>query len=266
MFLFWRELAANRRSLFVWAVSLAAFVVAFMAMYPGFSSDVEGLRNVIEQFPPAIKAAFNLSADTFLIAAGFYGYVLGFGVLAGAVQAMNLGTAAISQEITGHTADFLLTKPISRTHVLTSKLLAALVVIGLTNVVFVAMSFVALASVAPDEFEATTIGLLASTMVIVQLVFLALGLLMGVALPKVKSVVAVSLPTVFGFYVVGALGDVLGTDEVRYSSPFRYFDPAYIIENQAYEVRFLFIAAGIVVVCIAASYLVFLTKDVRSTT
>jgi ABC-2 type transport system permease protein len=264
--LFLRELAAYRKSTLTWTVSLAGLVVLFMAMYPGFSSDVEGLKNVLEQFPPAIKAAFNLTADTFLTAAGFFGYVLGFGILAGAIQAMNLGTGVISKEVAGKTADFLLSKPLTRTRIITSKLLAVFVAIVVTNVVFVAVSYAGIAALAPDEFEPTTILLLASTLFLVQMVFLALGALMGVVIPKVKSVVSVSLPTVFGFYILGALGDVLGNDEVRYVSPFRYFDPQYIIKNQAFESKYLVIAAAIVVVSLVLSYAIFLKKDVQSST
>lgn len=266
MNLFLRELAAYRKSTLIWVASLSGFVVLFMAMYPGFSSDVAGLKNVLEQFPAAIKAAFNLTAETFLTASGFYGYVLSFGILAAAIQAMNLGTGVISKEVAGKTADFLLSKPVTRTRVITAKLLAVFVAIVITNVVFVAVSYAGLAAVAPDEFEPTTVLLLASTLLLVQLVFVSLGAFMGVVLPKVKSVVSVSLPTVFGFYIIGALGDVLGNDEVRYVSPFRYFDPAYIIKNQALESKFLVIEAGIVVVALVLCYVIFLKKDVRSST
>lgn len=266
MNLFLRELAAYRKSALTWIVSLSGLVVLFMAMYPGFSSDVEGLKNVLEQFPPAIKAAFNLTAETFLSAAGFFGYVLSFGVLAGAIQAMNLGTGVISKEVAGKTADFLLSKPLTRTRVYTSKLGAVFLVIVVTNLVFVAVSYAGLAALAPDEFEPTTILLLASTLFLVQVVFLALGALMGVVLPKVKSVVSVSLPTVFGLYIAGALGDVLGNDEVRYVSPFRYFEPDYIIKNQALEPKYLIIAAAIVVVALVLGYAIFLKKDVQSST
>ena len=266
MNLFLRELRAYRRSTLIWAASLGVIVVLFMGLYPGFSSDVAGLEKVLEQFPAAIKAAFNLTADTFLTAAGFYGYVLSFVILAAAIQAMNLGTGVIAKEGSGKTADFLLSKPVTRSRVITAKLLAVMLAVVLTNLVVVAVSFAGMAAVAPDEFEPVTIGLMAFTMLLVQIVFLALGALMGVVLPKVKSVVSVSLPTVFAFYIIGALGDVLGNEEVRFVSPFRYFDPSYIIRNQSLETAYVILGAGIVVVAIALSYVVFLKKDVPSTT
>jgi len=264
--LFLREIAANRKSTLIWAVSLSAIAILFTAMYPGFSKDVDALARVLEQFPEAIKAAFNLTADTFLTVEGFYGYILSFAVLAAAIQAMNVGTGAISKEVAGKTADFLLSKPVTRTRVFGAKLLAGFAVIVVTSLVFAAVSYLAISAVAPGEADGGTVLLLASTLFLMQLVFLALGSLFGVVIPKIKSVIAVSLPTVFAFYIIGALGDVLGQDEVRYVSPFRYFDPAYIIQNQSLEAKYLVVGAIVMIVALAVSYLVFIKKDIRSAT
>jgi len=100
----------------------------------------------------------------------------------------------------------------------------------------------------------------------VQLIFLALGALFAVIIPKVKSVVSVSLPTVFAFYIIGAIGDVLENDSFRYVSPFRFYDTNYIITNASLESRYLAVEAAIVVVAIALAYVIYLKKDVRSST
>lgn len=80
-----------------------------------------------------------------------------------------------------------------------------------------------------EPFEASTFLLMASTLFLVQLFFLALGALFSVTIPRIKSVVAVSLPTVFTFYIVGMLGDVLANDEVRFITPFKFFETSDII-------------------------------------
>jgi len=95
-------------------------------------------------------------------------------------------------------------------------------------------------------------------------VFVALGALFSVLIPKVKSVVSVSLPTVFTLYIIGTLGEVLGNDNVRYMSPFKFYDTNYIINHVGLEGRFLVVEAAIIVVAIAASYLIYVKKDVRS--
>lgn len=266
MNLFLRELTAYRKSTIIWVVSLSGIVMLFMAMYPAFSQDVTALEDVLKNFPEAIRTAFNLNAETFLSVSGFYGYLLVFATLAASIQAMNLGAGVVSKEVAGKTADFLLSKPVTRTRVILAKLAAVFLTLVVTNAVFIGVSFAMISAAAPGEFKAGTVFLLVLSMFLVQLFFLAVGMLFGVALPKVKSVISVSLPTVFAFYIIGMLGDVLGNTEARYVSPFRYYDSAYIIRNASLESKYLVIEAGIVIVALGLSYLIFLKKDIHSAT
>lgn len=264
MNVFLRELSAYRKSTIIWCASLSAILVVFMALYPAFTTDVAALKEVLGQFPEALRDALNISMSSFFTVYGFYGYLLSFAILAGAIQAMNVGTGIISKEVSGKTADFLLSKPMTRARVVSAKLAAALTIIVVTNIVFSAVSYLAALVVATETFAAGTLFLLASTMFLVQLVFLALGALFAVLIPKVKSVIAVSMPTVFTLYIIGTLGDVLGNDQVRYMSPFKFYDTSYIIENVSLEGKFLALEAAIIVVVVAVSYVIYVKKDVRA--
>lgn len=265
MNLYLRELRAYGKATLIWAVSLSLIVVAFLSMYTAFSEDVESFRKVLESFPEALRLAFSINVGSFFTIYGFYGYLLGFATLAAAIQAANLGVGVVSKEVAGKTADFLLTRPLSRSRIITAKLLAVLTAILFTNVVFSAVSYAGAASVASgEEFDAGTFLLLSSTLLLVQLLFLALGILLSVVIPKVKSVVGVSLPTVFAFYIIGMIGEVLQNETFRYISPFRYYDTSYIVEHNAYETKYLLIEVAFVVVAIAASYAIYLKKDVRA--
>lgn len=264
MNLFLRELQANRKSTIIWIASLAGIVVLFMAMYPAFTSDVEAIKKVMQGFPPALQAAFGLNLETFFSVLGFYGYLLNFAVLAAAIQAMNLGVAAISKEVAGKTADFLISKPITRTRIIAGKFGAALLLLLITNILFIGVSYVAVLVATSEPFDVGTFFLLSLSMLQVQLIFLALGALFSVLLPKVKSVVAVSLPAVFGFYIIGTIGDLLENEEVRFVSPFRYFNYNNIIKDGAYEMEYVLIGAAFLVVAGAATYLIFRKQDIRA--
>ena len=266
MNVFLRELTAYRKSTVTWALSLSGIIVMFMALYPAFTTDIAATKEILSQFPPALRTALNISLANFFTLYGFFGYLLGFAMLAASIQAMNLGVGVISKEVSGKTADFLLSKPISRATVVTSKLGAALVMLLITNVVFWTVSFFAATAVSKEPFQAETLLLLLSTLLLVQLIFLALGALFAVIIPKVKSVVSVTLPTVFTFYIIGAIGDVLENDSVRYVSPFRFFDTNYIITNGSLEGKYLAVEAAIIVIAVALAYVLYLKKDVRSST
>ena len=105
---------------------------------------------------------------------------------------------------------------------------------------------------------------MASTMLLVQLMFLALGALFAVTIPKIKSVVAVSLPVVFAFYIIGTVGDLLGNEEFRFASPFRYYDMGYMVRNGSVETKFLVIEVLFVAAAIAATYVIYNKKDIHA--
>jgi len=261
---FLRELSAYRKSTIIWCASLSAILIVFMALYPAFTNDVAAARKVLSQFPEALRTALNISLANFFTIYGFYGYLLSFAILAGAIQAMNVGTGIISKEVSGKTADFLLSKPMTRARVVSAKLAAALTIIVITNVVFSGVSYLVALTVATEKFAAGKLFLMASTMFLVQLIFLALGALFAVLIPKIKSVIAVSMPTVFTLYIISTLGDVLGNDKVRYLSPFKFFDTNYIIKNVSLEGKFLALEAAIIIVAVALSYVIYVKKDVRA--
>jgi len=261
---FLREIRAYRKSTLIWMAALSGIVALFMGMFPAFTNDVEASRNLLSQLPEALRTAFNIQLANFFTIYGFYGYLLNFALLAGGIQAMNVGAGVISKEVAGKTADFLLSKPVTRSSVLTSKLAAALAVIVSTNVVFSLLAYLAALLMSEDPFGAGTFFLMSFTLFLIQLFFLALGALFAVIIPKIKSPVSVSLPTVFAFYIIGTLGDVLGNENVRYASPFKFYDSTYIINNTALEGRYLALEAVLVVAFIAATYVIFHKKDIRA--
>jgi ABC-2 type transport system permease protein len=261
---FLREVRAYRKSTLIWAASLSGLVILFMAMLPAFTNDVEASKKLIGQLPEAIRVAFNVNLANFFTVYGFYGYLLGFASVAGAIMAMNLGTGIISKEVSGKTADFLLSKPITRPKVISAKLAAALAAIVFTSAVFAGVGYAAALTASEEPVAAKTFFLMSLTFFLIQLLFLALGALFAVLLPKVKSVISVTLPTVFALYIIGTLGEVVGQDAVRFISPFRYYDSQYIIKNVGLESTYLILEAVLVVVAIAATYLIYAKKDVRA--
>lgn len=266
MNLYFRELKAYRKSMIIWSVALAAIVVLFMAIYPSFTKDVAASKQALANIPEAVRNALNLSLSNFFTIFGFFGYLLNFVLLAGAVQAMNLGTGIISKEDAGKTADFLLSKPITRRTVVTAKLAAALTVLVITNLVFIGVSLGFAEIVAKEAFNANVFLLLALTLFFVQLAFLALGIFFSVSLRRIKSVIGVSLPTVFAFYIIGTLGAIIGNQAIRYLTPFKFFDTDYISTHHGYEAVYLIIEAVFIVVAISASYWIYMKKDIRSAT
>jgi ABC-2 type transport system permease protein len=264
MSVFRRELKAYRNSTIIWTVALSLLVVTFLSLFPSFSNDVEVTKKILENLPPVVSSAIGISAQNFFNIYGFLSYLFTFVMLVGSVQAMNIGVGILSKEESSKTADFLLTKPISRSKVITNKLFAAFILLIITNIVFCSVALMMAVLVSIDSFDITTFLLVSAKLVLVQIIFLSLGFLLSVIIPKIKSTITVSLPVVFGFFIAGTVGEILRLDYIKYISPFKLYDSEYIISHNAYDIKLLLFEAVFVIVMTAASYIIFIKKDIRA--
>ena len=264
MNIFRHELRAYRKSTIIWTISLIMIVALFMSFYSSFAKDAEEFTKIMEGYPEAIRNLLGVNLINFFTILGFYSFLLTFITLCGAIQAMNLGTSIVSKEVREKTADFLLTKPVTRTAVMTAKLLAAFSSLVITNITYIAAASFILFQVKTDDFSVKLFMMLSLTIFFVQLLFLAIGIFISVMVPKIKSVLTVSLSTVFAFYFLGMFSSTTGEEAKRYLSPFKYFDTVYIIEHSSYEATFLITGAVIMILLIAASYYIYVKKDIHS--
>ncbi len=264
MNMFLHELKVYRKSTIAWTLALVALVILFLSMFPSISKEAESFKKLLEGFPEALRVAIGLSVENIGSILGFYSYIFLYISLVGAVQAMILGMSIVSKEIREKTADFLLTKPVTRTQILTSKILAAFTSIVFTNVFYIVAATAMASVVETKEYSIKTFLLLSLTLFFLQLIFLALGIIVSVVVPRIKSVLSISLGTVFAFFIMGAVASTTGDTAVRYITPFQYFDFAYIVQNSSYEYPFMIAAIGFIAVAITASYFVYSKRDIHA--
>ena len=264
MNMFLHELKAYRKSTIIWTCSLIAIIVIFLSMFPAFSREAETFKELLEGFPEPIRKAFGLSVESMSSILGFYSYTFLYITLCGAIQAMNLGTSIVSKEVREKTADFLLTKPVTRSQIMTSKLLAAFTSLVITNVAYLAASSIMASIVKTEDYSYKIFFMISITLFFVQLIFLALGVMVSVLARKIKSVIPISLGTVFGFFIAGMFASTIGDEAVRYITPFKYFDTNYIIKNSGYETTFIIVEIVFIIAAITASYVVYCKKDIHA--
>lgn len=235
-----------------------------MSLYPAFTKDVAVVKQLLESLPPALKDALGISLETFFSIYGFYIYILTYVFLGGAIFAMNLGVATTSKEERDKTADFLLTKPVNRSNILSAKILANISSILIVDICFFIAALLMARSVAGASFSPKTFLLISLILLFIQLIFLALGTLLSTVLPKIKSAIAVSLLTVFAFFIISMLGSVLGDEAVRYITPFKFFDPLYVVSHNGYETTYLTLEVIIITLSISSSYLFYNRRDIEA--
>ena len=264
MNIYLHELRFYRKNTLLWIVSLCAGTLFLFWMFPAFASNAATISELLQNYPAIIQKAFGLSMDKISTVPGFYSFIITFLMLCGAVQAISLGISVLTKESTGKTADFLLTKPLTRGHVLTAKLMAILTCVVVTSAVFIgaatAMAFV----FQNAAFDYTPFLLMSLAFFFIQVIFLALGIAIGAMVPKIRSVLPVSLSTVFGFFILGMVAAAMDLGDLYYLTPFKYFDTISILETSAYKLSFAATGAAVTVLAVLVGYIVYTRRDIHA--
>jgi ABC-2 type transport system permease protein len=264
MNIYFHELRSYRKNTIIWIAAICAGALLFFSMFPAFANNAGELAKVLKNYPPVVQKAFGLSMDQISNIPGFYSFIITFLTLCGAVQAMNLGISVVAKETTGKTADFLLTKPVTRKSVITSKLLAVFTCIAVTSGVYIGVSTALAMAVKVKDFDFTPFILMSLSFFFLQVIFLALGFVIAVVVPKIRSVLPVSLSVVFGFFIIGAVTATLNLEDLYYLSPFKYFNTTDILKASAYKPSFVIVGALVVAVSVLISYVLYSKKDIHA--
>ena len=257
------ELRTRLKSVLIWSLALTTMILFFFSLFPAFADQAALMNQMLEKFPPALREAFGLGNMDLATVLGFYSFIFIFVQLCLAVQAANYGFGLVSIEESEMTADFLLSKPVSRAEVLISKLLAALTSLTITNLVVWLVSFVSIILFRGNrDYDTGTLLLLLISIVILQLFFLGVGLVISLLVKRVRSVTPYSLGLAFGAYVLNAFSGVFADVKLEYITPFKHLDPAYIVRNGAFDTPLVMLNMAVTLISLVSSYWLYIHRDI----
>ena len=261
MNIFIRELKANLKSLVIWSVIIALLIMIGVAKFSAFAGDPKMLA-MLDSMPSALLDALNMRAFNLTTLSGFYGIMFIYFGLMGAIEAAMWGSDIISKEERDKTVEFSLVLPVSRSRVITAKALAALVNCFAFVLITWAVSLVGVRSYNPDQAFYDFLALEMQAMLAIELIFLAIGLLLGCAMKQYKlsgsTAVAIILVTYF-MSIIAVMQENL--DFLKYFTPFKYFDAGELFLNGKMDGMYLLFTAAIIVVCVAVAYWVYNKRD-----
>jgi ABC-2 type transport system permease protein len=261
--IFRHEFLARLRSVIIWSLAQAFLILFFFSLFQAFADQAALMNEMLSRFPPQMRAAFGLDNMDLSSVLGFFSFLFLFVQLCLAIQASNYGFGLVSIEESELTADFLLSKPVSRTQVMNSKLLAALTSLTITNLVIWVCSFIAIMAFRGGRtYQASTLILLLVSIVLFQLFFLSVGLLISLLVKRVRSVTPYGLGLGFGMYVLSAFSGVFGEVTLELITPFKHLDAAYIVKNSAYDTPLVLLNVGVTLVALVVSYWLYIRRDI----
>lgn len=259
-----QELKMLRGSFAVWTLSLLALAAMYVSVYPAFSHDTQALTEMIAHMSDAYRNIFSAGGFEMFTFLGFLANILSLLLLAGGIQAMNMGITLANRERLAQTTDFLLAKPVARWRIFGYKLLAHLTVLAVTSLVLIAAIYTGAHIIGTAGFSVQTFLMIMGVFTGLQLWFFAVGLAVSAVVGRIRAIVGVSMATVFGLFVLGLLGSVIGDEAIRYVTPFKYVDLVEVLVHQTYDTAYLIVWAAVIAVCIGFSWITYQRRDIRA--
>lgn len=232
-----------------------------LAKFSGFAGDPSMLA-ILNSMPKALIEALSLKAFNLTTLSGFYGLMFLYFALLGGIAAAMWASDIISKEERDKTVEFSLVLPVSRSKVITAKLLAALFNCTVFILVTWGASLVLVQRYNPDQGFYSFLTLEMEAMFVIELIFLSVGLLLGCAMKRYKRSGSTAVAIILVSYFLSVFSGMDSRlDFLKYFTPFKYFDAGIFFRSGSLDWVYLFISAGIIAVCVIAAYIAYNKRD-----
>lgn len=261
MNIFLRELKSNLKSLLIWGFICLLFITIGFSKFSAYYGNPE-LLAIMDAFPPAVMEAFNMNAFNLTTVTGFLGVMFSYFGLILSIAAAMWGSDIISKEERDKTVEFSLTLPVTRGKLVTAKALAALInCVGLLGITYAGI-IVGASSYEPDAEFFEFLSLLIFAMFFMQMIFLAIGLLLGCAMKQHKRSGSLAVSLLIGTYFISIISGLYEKfDFMKYLSPFKYFDAGILLRESKLDLTYVWISIGIVIVSLFFAYKTYSRRD-----
>ena len=255
------EMRQGSLSLAIWTGSIAFLMVICIVMFPEMKGQMEDVSDMFASMG-SFTAAFGMDRLSFGTLTGFYaiecGNILGLG---GAFYAALTGITALAKEEKEHTAEFLLTHPVTRTGIVSAKLASVLFQITVMNVLILAISLISILFI-DEEIPWKELLLFHLAYYLLQLEIG--GICFGISAFLRRSGLGIGLGLACLMYFLNLIANISESAEfLKYITPFGYADGADIVTEEALNGPMVAVGVSLAVIGIAAAYWKYNRKDIH---
>ena len=255
------EMRQGILSLAIWTGSIAFLMVICIIMFPEMKGQMEDVSDMFASMG-SFTAAFGMDRLSFGTLTGFYaiecGNILGLG---GAFYAALTGITALAKEEKEHTAEFLLTHPVTRTGIVSAKLASVLLQITVMNVLILAISLISILFI-DEEIPWKELLLFHLAYYLLQLEIG--GICFGISAFLRRSGLGIGLGLACLMYFLNLIANISESAEfLKYITPFGYADGADIVTEEALNGPMVAVGVSLAVIGIAAAYWKYNRKDIH---
>lgn len=263
MNIFFREMKALRKSLIIWCIGVFLLVASGMGKYSAAAGG-QSMNDIVARMPKSVQTIMGMSGFDLSKAIGYFGMLFLYLAVMAAIHAAMLGANIIAKEERDKTSEFLFAKPVSRYRVITSKLLAALTNILVFNIVTLVSSILMVGYYSKGEAVTGVILKLMIGMLMLQLIFLAVGTGIAAVSKRPKGAPAAAAAVMLVAFVLDRAIDLNKNLEfLKYITPFKYFEAGALMYGGGFDPVFVILSAAIIAVLVGMTYVFYKKRDLN---
>lgn len=258
-------LLARRWSTIWWCIGIVSLIGINVLLYPSFRDQSAQLEQSFSQIPEAAKALFTDTGD-FLSPVGYLSsqiYYLMLPLIL-SILTISMGSSLVTKEEQEGTLELLLSRPISRTKLISAKALVAFIIISTVTIV-TTISTLIFASIAEIEVGLDKIALATLLSAILSVLFGIIAFCLSAFGGFGRSIsVSIAALVAFGSYIISSLGEVVSwLSGVAKFLPFNYYQPAEVMYG-TYNWRYAGVFVLIIIALFIISIIGFRKRDIKN--
>lgn len=255
-----QELKLSRISLTVWTAAIGFLLAICVFMFPEMKGEMNEVGDMFASMG-GFTEAFGMDKVSFGTLLGFYsvecGNILGLG---GAFFAALCAVGVLAKEEKEHTAEFLLSHPVSRVRIITEKLAAVMLQIVILNVLVYIIAVCSIALIG-ETVPFKEITLLHTAYLLLQIEIG--GICFGVSAFIRRGSLGIGLGIAIIMYFLNIIANISDSaDFLKYITPFGYADGAQIVADVSLNTGLILLGMLYCVIGISAAYIKYTKKDI----
>jgi ABC-2 type transport system permease protein len=259
--LYRKELKRNKKNLTIWTSIVVGFTLMVCAIYPFMKDMGNDMALLMDKMPEELRKAMGMDEDTWSNMLGFYStYYVVYIVILISIFTSSTGANLLSKEEREKTAEFLYTRPLSRTTLYYSKLIGLITLtFTITILQFIsAWGFILIFTDDLINWHQFILMHLHGFFLIIF--FTSIGNFIAMYVTPKRNFMGLVVGMTFGSYFIDAIGKSTdATKWLSYFSPFHYFEI-----NQPTQINYFAILAFLLIsaILVVVAHRRFLSKDI----
>ncbi len=235
------ELRMNFKSFLFWTVFLVGVQFVYFSAFPSFAGEEGLFATKLQLLPAVFRKLFGLDKIDFSDILHFFalqGQIFVF--LVASFFGGRLASSLICKEEHDKTAEFILTRPLTRRRYILEKFLVVAIYLFLFDIILTAANYIYFQAYKVKPFDVKLMWQLVAAYWGVHLFIAAVGFLISIVNRKRTNADSQISFFIFGFYFLSVIPRITEKYKVFANfTPFGFFDPSEIVKNKQFNVTAL---------------------------